>query len=89
MGSFKPGNPASVQDLFEQIAPRYDQLNDLLSFGLHRLWKRQAMAWLQPRPGQELLDLCLGLLQNLRPQHPLERRARQSEQSRSSQTDRR
>ena len=57
MGSFKPGNPASVQDLFEQIAPRYDQLNDLLSFGLHRLWKRQAMAWLQPRPGQQLLDL--------------------------------
>ena len=60
MGSFKPGNPASVQDLFEQIAPRYDQLNDLLSFGLHRLWKRQAMAWLQPRPGQQLLDLCCG-----------------------------
>ena len=60
MGSFKPGNPASVQDLFEQIAPRYDQLNDLLSFGLHRLWKRQAIAWLQPQPGQHLLDLCCG-----------------------------
>ncbi|MEB3201881.1 MAG: bifunctional demethylmenaquinone methyltransferase/2-methoxy-6-polyprenyl-1,4-benzoquinol methylase UbiE [Synechococcus sp.] len=60
MGSFKPGNPSSVQDLFEQIAPRYDQLNDLLSLGLHRLWKHQAMAWLQPRPGQQLLDLCCG-----------------------------
>jgi demethylmenaquinone methyltransferase/2-methoxy-6-polyprenyl-1,4-benzoquinol methylase len=51
MGSFRPGDPAAVQELFEQIAPRYDQLNDLLSFGLHRLWKRQAVAWLQPRPG--------------------------------------
>ncbi|MEX0588302.1 MAG: bifunctional demethylmenaquinone methyltransferase/2-methoxy-6-polyprenyl-1,4-benzoquinol methylase UbiE [Cyanobium sp.] len=60
MPSFKPGDPAAVQELFEQIAPRYDQLNDLLSLGLHRLWKRQAVAWLQPRPGQHLLDLCCG-----------------------------
>ena len=60
MVSFKPGDPAAVQELFEQIAPRYDQLNDLLSFGLHRLWKRQAIAWLHPRPGQQLIDLCCG-----------------------------
>lgn len=60
MVSFKPGDPAAVQELFEQIAPRYDQLNDLLSFGLHRLWKRQAIAWLRPRPGQQLIDLCCG-----------------------------
>lgn len=49
-----------MRELFEAIAPRYDQLNDLLSFGLHRLWKRQALAWLQPRPGSRLLDLCCG-----------------------------
>ncbi|MCP9774068.1 bifunctional demethylmenaquinone methyltransferase/2-methoxy-6-polyprenyl-1,4-benzoquinol methylase UbiE [Cyanobium sp. WAJ14-Wanaka] len=60
MGSFRPGDPAAVEQLFDQIAPRYDQLNDLLSLGLHRLWKRQAVAWLQPRPGQRLLDLCCG-----------------------------
>ncbi|MDP4707861.1 MAG: class I SAM-dependent methyltransferase, partial [Cyanobium sp. MAG_237] len=60
MASFRPGDPQAVQELFEQIAPRYDQLNDLLSFGLHRLWKRQAIAWLQPQPGQHLLDLCCG-----------------------------
>ena len=60
MGSFRPGDPPATPALFEQIAPRYDQLNDLLSFGLHRLWKRQAVAWLQPRPGQQLLDLCCG-----------------------------
>ena len=60
MTSFRPGDPQAVQDLFEQIAPRYDQLNDLLSFGLHRLWKRQAVAWLRPQPGQRLLDLCCG-----------------------------
>ncbi len=60
MGSFKPGDPAAVEALFDQIAPRYDLLNDLLSLGLHRVWKRQAVAWLKPRPGQKLLDLCCG-----------------------------
>jgi demethylmenaquinone methyltransferase/2-methoxy-6-polyprenyl-1,4-benzoquinol methylase len=60
MGSFKPGDPAAVEQLFDQIAPRYDLLNDLLSLGLHRVWKRQAVAWLQPRAGQRLVDLCCG-----------------------------
>ena len=56
----QPGDPTAVRDLFETIAPRYDLLNDLLSLGLHRLWKRQAVAWLDPRPGQRWLDLCCG-----------------------------
>jgi len=56
----KPGDPEAVRELFERIAPRYDQLNDLLSLGLHRLWKRQAVAWLRPQPGQRLVDLCCG-----------------------------
>jgi len=56
----KPGDPAAVRELFEAIAPRYDLLNDSLSLGLHRLWKRQAVLRLQPRPGQRLLDLCCG-----------------------------
>ena len=58
--SIQPGDPEQVRDLFDRIAPAYDTLNDLLSLGLHRLWKRQAMAWLAPRPGQRLLDLCCG-----------------------------
>jgi demethylmenaquinone methyltransferase/2-methoxy-6-polyprenyl-1,4-benzoquinol methylase len=56
----KPGDPTAVRELFEAIAPRYDQLNDLLSFGLHRFWKRQAVAWIRPGPGERLLDLCCG-----------------------------
>ena len=56
----KPGDPAAVRELFEAIAPRYDLLNDTLSLGLHRLWKRQAVLRLQPRPGQRLIDLCCG-----------------------------
>ena len=53
-------DPGQISDLFDAIAPRYDQLNDLLSLGLHRLWKRQALVWLRPRSGQRLLDLCCG-----------------------------
>jgi demethylmenaquinone methyltransferase/2-methoxy-6-polyprenyl-1,4-benzoquinol methylase len=56
----QPGDPAAVRQLFEQIAPSYDRLNDTLSLGLHRLWKRQAIAFVAPRPGQRLLDLCCG-----------------------------
>lgn len=56
----RPGDPAAVRDLFDAIAPQYDQLNDLLSLGLHRLWKRQALLRLAPRPGGHYLDLCCG-----------------------------
>ena len=58
--AIRPGDPEQVRDLFDRIAPSYDRLNDTLSLGLHRLWKRQAIAWLLPRPGQRLLDLCCG-----------------------------
>jgi demethylmenaquinone methyltransferase/2-methoxy-6-polyprenyl-1,4-benzoquinol methylase len=60
MATPNSADPAAVREIFEAIAPRYDRLNDLLSLGLHRLWKRRAIAWLAPRPGQVLLDLCCG-----------------------------
>lgn len=60
MAGFKPGDPGDVRALFDGIAPGYDRLNDLLSLGLHRLWKRRAIAWLQPRAGECFVDLCCG-----------------------------
>lgn len=54
---------AEVNALFDRIAPRYDLMNDLMSFGLHRLWKRDAVrtaiAALKGRQGP-LLDLAGG-----------------------------
>ena len=44
----KPRDPAAVEALFNAVAPRYDRLNDLLSLGLHRQWKRQLLSWLRP-----------------------------------------
>jgi len=42
-----PGDQEAVRELFEAVAPRYDQLNDLLSFGGHRLWGRRLSGLLQ------------------------------------------
>lgn len=56
----KPRDSAAVEQLFNSVAPSYDRLNDLLSLGLHRQWKRQLLSWLSPKPGERWLDLCCG-----------------------------
>jgi ubiquinone/menaquinone biosynthesis methyltransferase len=49
-----------VQQLFNQIAPAYDQLNDRLSLGMHRLWKQMTVQWARPPVGGRVLDICCG-----------------------------
>ena len=49
-----------VSALFARIAQRYDLINDLQSFGLHRLWKRRLVRLAAARPGLHALDLCCG-----------------------------
>ena len=51
---------AKVNDLFAAIARRYDLINDLQSFGLHRLWKRRVVNLAAAQPGSRALDLCCG-----------------------------
>ena len=51
---------ARVRDLFGAIARRYDLINDLQSFGLHRHWKRRLIKLAKPQPGERALDLCCG-----------------------------
>lgn len=51
---------AKVQDLFAAVAPRYDLINDLQSFGWHRYWKRRLVSLAAPRPGERALDVCCG-----------------------------
>lgn len=59
---FAPGEEraAKVNDLFGRIARRYDLLNDLQSFGLHRSWKRRVLKLANANPGAKALDLCCG-----------------------------
>ncbi|MFZ9684917.1 MAG: bifunctional demethylmenaquinone methyltransferase/2-methoxy-6-polyprenyl-1,4-benzoquinol methylase UbiE [Gemmobacter sp.] len=49
-----------VQGVFSRVASKYDVMNDLMSAGVHRLWKDAMMDWLAPRPGQRLIDVAGG-----------------------------
>lgn len=49
-----------VHGVFSRVASKYDIMNDLMSVGVHRLWKDALMDWLAPRPGQRLLDVAGG-----------------------------
>lgn len=52
--------PALVRDVFDSVATRYDLMNDLMSLGVHRLWKAALIDWLRPRPDMHLLDVAGG-----------------------------
>jgi len=49
-----------VRDVFTSVASRYDLMNDLMSAGIHRLWKDSMVRAVDPRPGQTILDLAGG-----------------------------
>jgi demethylmenaquinone methyltransferase/2-methoxy-6-polyprenyl-1,4-benzoquinol methylase len=49
-----------VEEVFDRVADRYDLMNDLMSFGLHRLWKAFAVSVARIRPGERVLDVASG-----------------------------
>lgn len=49
-----------VHGVFTSVASKYDIMNDVMSMGIHRVWKDAMMDWLAPRPGQRLLDVAGG-----------------------------
>ena len=49
-----------VQGVFTSVASKYDIMNDVMSLGVHRIWKEAMMDWLAPRPSQKLLDVAGG-----------------------------
>jgi len=49
-----------VQGVFGSVASKYDIMNDVMSVGIHRIWKEAMMDWLAPRAGQTLLDVAGG-----------------------------
>jgi demethylmenaquinone methyltransferase/2-methoxy-6-polyprenyl-1,4-benzoquinol methylase len=59
---YAPGDARAtrVNDLFARIARRYDLINDLQSFGLHRNWKRRVVDLARVTPGAAALDMCCG-----------------------------
>jgi demethylmenaquinone methyltransferase/2-methoxy-6-polyprenyl-1,4-benzoquinol methylase len=55
-----PEKAGLVRQVFESVAPRYDLMNDLMSAGVHRLWKNTLVDVVNPRPGEKLLDVAGG-----------------------------
>jgi len=51
---------AQVAAVFDKVAERYDLMNDLMSFGLHRAWKAFAVSVARPREGERILDVAAG-----------------------------
>ena len=52
--------PRLVRGVFDSVASRYDLMNDLMSAGVHRLWKDAVAARLNPQPGEVILDVAGG-----------------------------
>ena len=51
---------ALVGEVFSSVAARYDLMNDVMSGGIHRIWKDAMVEWLNPRPGWRVLDVAGG-----------------------------
>ncbi|WP_439517718.1 bifunctional demethylmenaquinone methyltransferase/2-methoxy-6-polyprenyl-1,4-benzoquinol methylase UbiE [Hydrogenophaga sp.] len=49
-----------VRSVFDSVAPKYDVMNDLMSGGLHRIWKRYTITVANPQPGDQVLDIAGG-----------------------------
>ena len=49
-----------MYEVFKNVAEKYDLMNDVMSAGIHRLWKDEFMRRLSPKPGMKLLDVAGG-----------------------------
>ena len=56
----KQGDTRAIEEMFDSISSKYDFLNDIFSFGLHRIWKRELLDILNPTYGEKWVDLCCG-----------------------------
>ena len=69
--------PGLVRGVFDRVASRYDLMNDVMSAGVHRLWKDATAARLNPQPGETIIDCAGGTGDMARRFADLARRARQ------------
>jgi len=69
--------PGLVRGVFDRVASRYDLMNDVMSAGVHRLWKDAMAARLNPQPGETIIDCAGGTGDMARRFADLARRARQ------------
>ena len=49
-----------VRNLFTNVSSKYDLMNDIMSLGIHRIWKRKLIDWMNPKKGDYLIDIASG-----------------------------
>ena len=49
-----------VNSVFDKVYKNYDLMNDLMSFGVHRLWKKNLISWMNPQLGNKIIDVAAG-----------------------------
>ena len=60
MKSYHTNNERFVTKVFKDVFDKYDIMNDLMSFGAHRIWKKNLITWMNPQEGESLIDVASG-----------------------------
>ena len=49
-----------VQNVFNKVYDKYDLMNDFMSFGIHRIWKKNLILWMNPSKNKKMIDVACG-----------------------------
>jgi len=60
MNSYNQEKSKLVNTVFNRIYKNYDLMNDIMSFGVHRLWKKNLVSWMNPQQGNKIIDVASG-----------------------------
>ena len=60
MKSYQKNKEKIVTKVFQDVFDKYDLMNDIMSLGIHRLWKKKFIYWLNPQKNTKLIDIASG-----------------------------
>ena len=60
MQTYRSNKSKVVSKVFKDVFEKYDLMNDLMSFGIHRIWKKTFVNWLNPQKNTRLIDVASG-----------------------------
>ena len=58
MKNINQSKKVNVTKVFNEVFSKYDLMNDLMSFGVHRVWKEKFVDWMNPLPNTKLIDVA-------------------------------
>ena len=62
MKTYSPNNERIATQVFKDVFDKYDIMNDLMSFGIHRIWKKKFIDLLNPQNDTKLIDVASGTI---------------------------